>query len=156
MKPKVPIEIRFWKYIVKDIDPDKCWKWTGSKLKYGYGNISVNDAIKLAHRVSYEMHKGKIPDGLHCLHICDNPECCNPLHLRLGTNADNVADKMAKGRLNSNAGSHNPRAILKESDIILIKKKLQDGVKGAVIAREYGVGKTAISRIKLGKAWSHV
>jgi len=156
MKPKVAIEIRFWKYIIKNDDINKCWKWTGSKIKSGYGNISVNDKIKLAHRVSYEMHNGAIPEGMFVCHSCDNPECCNPLHLWIGTNSDNVADKMKKGRLNPNDGMNNPRAILKDQDILEIRKLLLDGVKGAVIARQYGVGKTAICRIKLGKSWANI
>lgn len=79
-----------------------CWKWKGFKSKKGYGQVSIwfsGKAIKFqAHRLSYNFAVGKIPDNLLVLHSCDNPECCNPLHLKLGTALDNTTDMMNKGR----------------------------------------------------------
>ena len=77
--------------------PDECWEWQRSRV-HGYGRIMVDGRIVGAHRASYILHKGPIPDGLHVRHTCDNPPCVNPAHLILGTNADNVADKVARRR----------------------------------------------------------
>ena len=74
-----------------------CHQWTAYTLN-GYGRFRVGAKMIRSHRVSYEIHRGPIPDGLHVLHECDNPTCVNPDHLWLGTNQDNIDDKMAKGR----------------------------------------------------------
>lgn len=87
--------------------PNGCLEWTKGKTKYGYGSIGVaTKKTDKTHRVAWTLANGPIPDGLHVLHHCDNPPCCETApseaypdgHLFLGTNADNVADKMAKGR----------------------------------------------------------
>lgn len=76
----------------------QCWEWTGATDPNGYGRLAWNDRLWLAHRVSYTQHVGPIPDGISVCHRCDNPPCCNPAHLFLGTHADNVRDMWAKGR----------------------------------------------------------
>lgn len=75
-----------------------CKEWVGSKDAKGYGYVRFEGKTQRAHRVAWTSANGAIPDKLHVLHQCDNPSCCNPEHLFLGTNANNVADKMAKGR----------------------------------------------------------
>lgn len=88
---------------LQQIDPfggqEVCWPWLGFKNPKGYGQSSLNDKTMLAHRWSYQHHYGvKIPQNMQVCHSCDNPACCNPLHLYLGTNQDNVNDKMKRGR----------------------------------------------------------
>jgi hypothetical protein len=75
-----------------------CWVWTGNKNEKGYGLVRIDGKRYKAHRIAYELYIGDIPSGMLVCHSCDNPECCNPKHLWLGTHADNQRDKIAKGR----------------------------------------------------------
>jgi len=89
---------RFWNKVDRTSNPNCCWEWTANKLKQRYGRFSIGKKHILAHRFSYELHYGKIPDGLDVLHTCDNPPCVNPNHLYLGTQQDNANDMVAKNR----------------------------------------------------------
>jgi hypothetical protein len=81
------------------IEPNSgCWLWTGSLNDTGYGQLWVGSKSTRAHRLSYELHVGPIPEGMHVCHHCDNPPCCNPNHLFVGSHTDNMADKIKKGR----------------------------------------------------------
>lgn len=84
---------RFWAKVEKG---DGCWNWTAANVR-GYGRISINNRMFRAHRVSYEMHRGPIPEGLEICHRCDNPRCVRPDHLFVGTRSDNIRDRVAKG-----------------------------------------------------------
>jgi hypothetical protein len=90
-----PPAVRFWRNVQKTAD---CWVWTGARSGAGYGQININDVLVFTHRFSWELHHGPIPDGLLVCHHCDNPPCCNPAHLFLGTPSDNMVDKIRKGR----------------------------------------------------------
>lgn len=92
---------RFWAKVDKGSDAE-CWEWTASRNSYGYGQLAVvlpsGKRPRLAHRLSWELHVGPIPEGMCILHRCDNPPCVNPSHLFIGTKADNYRDMRAKGR----------------------------------------------------------
>lgn len=75
-----------------------CWIWSRGKTTGGYGSLRRENRHVLAHRLSYQTFNGKIPDGYHILHKCDNPSCVNPDHLFAGTNQDNILDSVNKGR----------------------------------------------------------
>jgi hypothetical protein len=75
-----------------------CWLWVGSTNNKGYGQLFMNGRLQLAHRVSYQLHAGPIPDGVIVCHKCDNPPCVNADHLFLGTQTTNMADMSSKGR----------------------------------------------------------
>jgi hypothetical protein len=90
-----PHAIRFWSKV--RITPE-CWLWTARHTRKGYGMFKQGSLDRLAHRVAWEEVNGPIPPGLCVLHKCDNPPCVRPDHLFLGTQADNIADRDAKGR----------------------------------------------------------
>jgi len=96
----IPLADRFWASV--DIrGPDECWPWLGRRLPRGYGVIAVGREKRRAHRVAWELTCGAIPAGLNVCHRCDHPPCCNPAHLVLWTQAENMADAAAKGRLSN-------------------------------------------------------
>ena len=127
---------------------DSCWLWIGTKNGYGYGIILMpGEKSTRAHRYSYELHKGEIPEGMVVMHSCDTPACVNPTHLSLGTRTDNNRDAVKKSR---NAfGEKNGHCRLSAEQI---KSILADTRKQRVIAREYSVTQSHISRIKSGEA----
>jgi len=136
-----------------------CWNWTQARVN-GYGQFGDGPGharpTKRAHRGVWEAVNGPIADGLHVCHRCDNRACVNPDHLFLGTNADNVADKVAKGRQAVVNGSRNGRAKLSEHDVSIVKMLLGLGVRQHRLVGLYGVSKHSISLIGCGKTWSHV
>ena len=93
---------RFWPKVDKS---GACWLWTAA-ARNGYGQLRVGARIIQSHRVSWELHHGPIPEGLHVLHTCDNPSCVNPDHLWLGTHGENMADRDAKGRNGNSKKTH--------------------------------------------------
>ena len=89
--------------------PNGCLEWTRGLGWFGYGKISIKGQATGTHRVAWELANGPIPDGLHVCHKCDNPPCCDPTHLFLGTAADNAADRSAKSRSRGWDVTHCPR-----------------------------------------------
>lgn len=135
------------------VDPaNGCWEWTASKWKNGYGRMAVNRKIKRAHRVSYEIHRGDVPLGFSVLHRCDNRGCVNPEHLFLGSQADNMADMVAKGR--QLRGAEITQAKLGERDVAAIRASV--GIMGKDLAAQYGVSRGQISRIRGHQNWKDV
>ncbi len=98
---------KFWSRVDKSGGANACWPWTGSRLPTGYGQVyQAGGQRLLAHRTAWELENGPIPDGMRVLHHCDNPPCCNPGHLFLGTDADNMNDRDQKGH-NANSRKTN-------------------------------------------------
>jgi hypothetical protein len=131
-----------------------CWEWTAAKHRTGYGAIRINGIQSGAHRASYELFCGPIPDELHVCHRCDNKACVNPEHLFLGTAADNMADKVAKGRQLRLRGTESGRAKLTDSDVIAIRAA--DGITQRKLAAQYFVSQKLICDIRSGKLWKHI
>lgn len=154
-----PPEDRFWERIKSD-PATGCWNWTGTHLKqeFPYGTLSVHGKGILAHRFSYELHYGPIPDGLDVCHTCDNPSCVNPAHLWLGTAKDNAQDMARKGRWNNVLflGEAHPNSKLTNENVIAIRRLRKQGVQGIELAKQFNVTPSTISCIVLYKTWKHI
>ena len=148
-------QYRLWKN-VRMAGGDACWEWRLYRNKGGYGNFGMpGRVIRLAHRMAYETVYGPIPSGLHVLHRCDNPGCCRPDHLFLGTPADNCNDKLAKNR--GAKGERISQSKLKTDDVLQIKAAYNSGRESQkALANRFGVGRDNISRIVNGKRWKHL
>lgn len=150
------LEDRFWEKVDRR-GPDECWEWTAATNDHGYGVIHPggrrNGPTLKAHRVSASLAGMKI-DGLQVRHSCDNPPCVNPAHLLPGTNADNVADMMARER--QVRGSRNGNATLDERRVFAIKDALALGWKHREIAALFTVSRPTVTLIANGKTWKHV
>lgn len=139
-----------------------CWLWSGApgdSSKTGqYGRFRINGPQEKAHRASWLLYRGDIPDGLHVLHSCDNPACVNPHHLFLGTNLDNVMDRVSKGRSGweSRPGEAHPMSRLTEADVRSIRTRYAAGTRGRALAKEYGVNPATVSEIITRRKWKHV
>lgn len=154
------IEVRFWRFITRGA-PNDCWEWQGNRNKKGYGIIAEQTGRTLAHRLSWIIHYDPIPGDLRVLHTCDNPPCCNPSHLFLGTQADNVRDMDNKGRRGNGGGTKalgelSHQAKLKSTDIPVIRRLHKEGATYAEIARRYAVSAQSINAIIAGKTWKHI
>lgn len=122
----------------------------------GYGAFSLSGKLLKAQRYAFQEFFGEIPDGLGALHHCDNPPCCNPTHLFAGTDADNMADKMAKGRHRYPVGEEASWAKLSAADVIDIRRRLTALETQQSIADLFGVARDTIGRIKRGQNWKHL
>lgn len=135
----------------------QCWLWAAATDRDGYGIFRGSIAGKTytkAHRFSYSLHTGEIiPDGMIAMHSCDNPRCVNPDHLSLGTNMDNMRDKIAKGRMRVAEGENGGHAVLTEKQV---KAIVLDPRPYAQIAADYGVKASTIGSIKQRKSWKSV
>jgi len=158
LKRQSPTAIeRFWSSVDRADGDDSCWIWTGNGTKDGYGRLSVDGRKTRAHRFSYELHNGPIPDGLLVCHHCDVPLCCNPKHMFLGTTKDNVQDMLAKGRVRPLRGTASPNARLNEDQVREIRARYAaGGVFQKDLASAYGVAVKTISHIVCGDRWKHV
>lgn len=128
-----------------------CIRFTGHLDGEGYGRIMVARVKYMAHRLSYSLNHGPIPDGYVVRHKCDNPSCINPEHLELGTQADNIADKVSRGR--QARGSGVGRAILTEESV---KEIRSSPLKVSELSTLYGVSVVSIRNILRRKTWQHV
>lgn len=154
-------EDRFWPKVDKTpgLGPKgDCWEWTGLRHDYGYGVTSYYGRKMGTHQISYVMHKGEIPKGMHVCHECDNPPCVNPAHLWLGTQTENMKDMYSKGRgakseKRARPGTKNHAAKITESDVLAIRN---DPRILAEIAKTYGISIATTHSIKSGKTWKHV
>lgn len=148
---------RFWSKVDRR-GADECWPWTAAAGREGYGVFSVRLDSKVTHfvpsRVAWTDTYGLIPRGLMVCHKCDTPGCCNPRHLFVGTNHDNMRDMAEKGR--SMAGERNCKAKLTERDVPLIRAAVASGESRTSVAARFGLHYSTVARISNRRYWKHV
>lgn len=167
-RPIRPLAVKFFEQV--DLS-NGCWLWTGARGDHGYGTIGDGPpwVTKLAHRVSYELHKGPIPKGLYVLHTCDVRECVNPDHLYAGTPLDNVRDCFARGRAkigdqhptkthpeSVTRGERNAMAKLSERDVLEIRSVEWGPGVAANLAERFRVSRRSIRDARRGATWAHL
>jgi hypothetical protein len=156
----------FWNKIQKG-EITECWPYLGRLDENGYGDIEINYVHTRAHRVAYSFyHEIEIPEGYFVCHGCDNPKCCNPFHLWLGTNLDNVRDCISKDRKPRLKGYENPMygrigvncpsSKLNDEKVKEIRKRFASGEGTFSIGKHFGVSYQNVQSIVDRKTWKHV
>lgn len=154
-RPRRPLSERFWEKVER---AEGCWLWMGAHGLHGHGQIYIGSVTNLtsAHRISWLLHHGPIPDGLSVLHRCDNPPCVNPEHLFLGTQKDNMQDAIEKGRfkfLAPRRGPSNNKAKLTWTQVADIRSAYIGGVTLSQLSRDYSMARATLRRIVRGDGW---
>lgn len=154
MKPLVPLMDRLMSKVNKT--QQGCWLWTGGTNGRGYGVIGTERPRRsnYAHRVSYELHVGPIPDGMEVAHRCDVRNCVNPEHLTLMTHRENEADKASKGRVPR--GERQWQSRLTETAVLDIRRRVKEGETRTALAKEYGTSASNVEHIVARRRWKHV
>jgi hypothetical protein len=147
----VLIHARFWSKVEVTQNTCRCWEWKARRNSFGYGQFKLHGVVTLAHRVAVMLAGTQLDPDSVVMHTCDNPACCNPKHLIVGTHQLNVADRVAKRR--SARGSTNGRAKLAAEQVIAIRSDLR---APSVIASEYGVTARAVVFIQTRRTWTHL
>ncbi len=142
---------RFWGKVQK-AGLDDCWPWTSQFDRYGYGRVYFQGKVRSTHRIAYFLSTGNDPDGFSICHSCDNPACCNPVHLFLGTHQINMTDRNAKGRVAS--GERNGRAKLTWETVNAIRAAyVPFKVTLPMLAARFGVNRYIVSDILRNRTW---
>jgi len=145
---------RFWDKVNIRGD-DECWPWMAAVSGNGYGHIRFEGKDYCSHRIAYELTTGPIPEGLCCLHKCDNKLCINPAHLFLGTRADNQKDMANKGRA-AKGERHGASKLTKDQVISIRQEYARDGTSHRKLAARYDVDQANINLIVNRKTWKHI
>lgn len=162
---------RFWAKVDRSGGPDSCWEFQGCRDRKGYGHFAIKQKPRGAHRIAWTLVNGPIPEGMHALHRCDNPPCCNPAHLFAGTQLDNTADMMAKGRARMIGRPANPNqppkpghckgeqhysAKVTTDAVIDIRTRFLLGESQSALARHFEISQSMVFKIVHRKSWKHV
>lgn len=138
---------RFW-LLVDRRGPDECWLWLGARQAKGYGRLCYRSALVPAHRLSFGLHFGPIPSGMLVCHRCDNPPCCNPAHLFLGTPRDNAQDMTRKERGGTTK--------LSAEVVAEMRRDCRRGLTLSEVARRNHIARSTARRAVYGVGWSHI
>lgn len=156
--PLKPIETPMQRFerLTERVPFSGCWLWTGAVNKDGYGKLTVDSKDTTAHRWSWQLHNGPIPNGLHVLHRCDVPGCVNPAHLFVGDTQANVDDMWAKGRRGKLRGGSmpnevNPNAIFSDRQIAEMRKAREISCEtNKALAKRFGISESHFSHVVRG------
>ena len=150
--------LRFWSYVNKTTT---CWMWTGGTFGGRYGQFRLGRHKVKAHRFSWAIHGGLLPDGSILCHTCDRPLCVNPAHLVLGDNGDNIRDRDIKGHTargpnprKGSSGTKNPAAKLNWELVLDIRTLREGGMSLRKIGDRFGVSPSQVRNITTGYSWS--
>lgn len=138
------------------IDNNGCWIWQNSVTEAGYGTTILKGRLQGAHRASWKVFIGEIPEGMQVNHKCHVRKCINPEHLYLGSQKENIADAIKANRRNTARGKNISNAKLDEAKVEVIKKLLAEGVACNAIAKIYEVSPSTIEAVHNGITWKHV
>lgn len=141
----------FWSQVNTGSE-ETCWNWQGPRQPGWHGRLRFKGRMTSAHRVAWTLQNGAIPRGMYVCHHCDNPLCCNPSHLFLGTGRDNAADRHRKGR--DARGEQNGHAKLTDQAVRVIRAELHESTE--VLAKRFGVSTSTIHNVRNGRLWRHV
>jgi hypothetical protein len=145
------VEERFWSKVIKQ--PNGCWIWTGGvNAIHGYGRFCHSSTEEKAHRYSYRLAKGEIPEGLNLLHSCDVRRCVNPDHLKPGSQLENVQDCESKDRFNHPQGESHGSAKLTAAQVEEIRG-LAGKMPHSAIAAKFGMSRSHVGNICRGAKW---
>lgn len=153
--PSALIAGNFWDW-VDGSDPDGCWPWTRGRMSTGHGTLRNGKTTMLAHRFAWELTFGPIPEGLVICHTCDNPPCCRPDHLALGTQVDNIVDMVTKRRDRHPRGVDQGSAKVTDDAVREIRRLRTAGSTLIAIAQQFNVGTSTVHRIASRASWTHV
>ena len=149
---------RFWSKV--DIkSEDECWTWKDSTVPRGYGHISIESRPYYAHRISYCISYGDIPDGLLICHKCNNRSCVNPKHLYAGTSKDNIRDSINAGTFSEFPhfrGDNSPTSKLTSIQVLQIRDLIDAGVRHKDIAKQFNIGRSTVTGIHNKLIWKHL
>jgi hypothetical protein len=158
---RAPLEVRLWRHVRRG-EPHECWEWQGKSVLDGYGYICTRrrGRAEKAHRVAWELTNGPIPpgEGFHgfvVMHLCDNRKCCNPAHLKLGTQAENMRDMHRKGRNSGPFGDTHKNAKL-TCEAVREIRAANDWTRDREFAAKFGVNPRTIYDVRRRKLWKHV
>lgn len=150
-RPRIPLHRKIEMNSVR-IPESGCWIWTGMMSRYGYGRLTLGAKTNLsAHRISYELKNGPIPDGMFALHRCDVKCCVNPDHIFVGTQQENMTDKVTKNR-QAKGESHGMSKLTKEQ---ATEAKFSDA-KTSDLAKKFNCSAVMIRQIRSGRYWRHL
>jgi hypothetical protein len=143
---------RFWKRVKQG---DGCWLWLGSRDKNGYGRMRLNGRPELVTHIAWQLTYGALPKGQVILHVCDNPPCVNPDHLRIGTQQDNIADMHNKERARQGhaLGVEHGLAKLNPDRVREIRASHETTLQ---LSKRLGIARATIDAVKKRQTWRHV
>jgi hypothetical protein len=130
-----------------------CWNWTASVDRYGYGKVKIAGVVYISHRIAFEISFGDFDKSMHVLHSCDNPKCCNPAHLHLGTHSQNMKEMNSRGRNSYGKGITRKRNKINKQVANQIRIDFKTGVSKHFLAKKYSLSCIHIRSIINMQCW---